>query len=105
MAKTQNSRYLMCLITSLIANLWFGVNWYLGSEWNLSWSRKAAIEAEVAASVSCSGHGRAYLDGVVVNGKPTCECNTCYEGPDCSQRKTDCAADANRYVSFILVNR
>ncbi|KAF3775584.1 hypothetical protein EJ110_NYTH41083 [Nymphaea thermarum] len=29
----------------------------------LTWSREAAGEAEAAATVSCSGHGRAFLDG------------------------------------------
>lgn len=55
----------------------------------------AAAEAEAVASISCSGHGRAYLDGVVVDGKPVCECNTCFHGPDCSNFIPGCAADVN----------
>ena len=64
----------------------------------LSWSKRAAIEAESVAAKSCSGHGRAYLDGLIVDDKglPVCECNPCYEGPDCSQFKPNCDADAGR---------
>ncbi|CDP11450.1 unnamed protein product [Coffea canephora] len=62
----------------------------------LSWSKKAAAEAEAAASVSCSGHGRAYIDGFVLDGgKPVCECNGCYAGHDCSEVIPDCIADAD----------
>ncbi|XP_020244099.1 alliin lyase-like [Asparagus officinalis] len=43
--------------------------------------------------MSCSGHGRAFLDSVVVNGVPMCECNTCYSGPDCSVLLPDCPID------------
>ncbi|OWM87018.1 tryptophan aminotransferase-related protein 3-like [Punica granatum] len=60
-----------------------------------SWSRSAAQEAELAASMDCSGHGRAYLDGIIIDGKPVCECNLCYSGPDCSNFSPDCPADAN----------
>lgn len=71
-------------------------------EENLSWSRRAAAEAEAVALVDCSGHGRAYLDGISSEedggkGKlPVCECNTCYGGSDCSQFLPECAADADR---------
>ncbi|KAK6938234.1 Alliinase, EGF-like domain [Dillenia turbinata] len=61
----------------------------------LLWSRRAAEEAEAVAAISCSGHGRAYVDGVLENGKPVCECNKCYKGPDCSQFRPDCVADAD----------
>ncbi|KAL0324887.1 UNVERIFIED_CONTAM: Tryptophan aminotransferase-related protein 4 [Sesamum radiatum] len=60
-----------------------------------NWAQEAAAEAEAVALISCSGHGRAYLDGVVVDGKPVCECNTCYTGPDCSLLNPDCAANAD----------
>ncbi|PSS19523.1 Tryptophan aminotransferase-related protein [Actinidia chinensis var. chinensis] len=56
---------------------------------------RAAMEAEAVASELCSGHGRAYLDGLVVGGKPVCECNTCFGGPDCSLFSPDCAADVD----------
>ncbi|GMN19958.1 hypothetical protein TIFTF001_048681 [Ficus carica] len=63
----------------------------------LSWSRRAAEEAEEVAAISCSGHGRAYLDGVRVDADklPICECNACFVGPDCSQSLPDCIADAD----------
>ncbi|KAJ0235509.1 Tryptophan aminotransferase-related protein 3 [Hirschfeldia incana] len=65
--------------------------------WNLSWTSRAADEAEEAASVSCSGHGRAYIDGLgVLDGsKPPCECNNCYTGDNCSFLLPDCHAAAN----------
>ncbi|KAH6826861.1 Pyridoxal phosphate transferases superfamily protein [Perilla frutescens var. hirtella] len=61
----------------------------------LSWSEEAAAKAEVVASIDCSGHGRAYLDGLIVDGNPVCECNTCYAGSHCSIFSSDCAADAD----------
>ncbi|OAY84878.1 Tryptophan aminotransferase-related protein 4 [Ananas comosus] len=61
----------------------------------LTWTRRAAEEAEAVAAVSCSGHGRAYIDGVSARGHPVCECNTCYAGADCSLLKSNCAADAD----------
>ncbi|KAI4346546.1 hypothetical protein L6164_007435 [Bauhinia variegata] len=73
-------------------------------EW-LSWSRKAAEEAEAVAAIRCSGHGRAYLDGLVLSGNedhPVCECNSCYGGLDCSQFLSDCAADANSGDPYFL---
>lgn len=74
-----------------------------GSE-ELSWSRRAAEEAESVAAISCSGHGRAYLDGIVLDGKqPVCECNTCYRGHDCSEFIPDCAADADRLDTLSII--
>ncbi|KAJ3684795.1 hypothetical protein LUZ61_013959 [Rhynchospora tenuis] len=58
-----------------------------------SWTRRAAEEAEAVAAISCSGHGRAYVDGVLDNGRPMCECNTCYTGTDCSVLLSNCSAD------------
>ncbi|XVE55105.1 hypothetical protein DITRI_Ditri03aG0134100 [Diplodiscus trichospermus] len=86
-----------CLVYSVILNLLFIPNIYAGGQWkNLSWSLKAAAEAEAVAAISCSGHGKAFLDGLVVDGnEPVCECNTCYTGPDCSQFIPDCSADAD----------
>ncbi|KAF4372786.1 hypothetical protein F8388_000953 [Cannabis sativa] len=75
--------------------------------------RKAAEEAEVVASISCSGHGRAYIDSTIVNvnqqqqqqqelGGPVCECNSCYGGPYCSQLLPSCPADADRGDPYFL---
>lgn len=96
-----------CLICSIILNLLFVINIYVGhdGEWKkqqLSWSSRAAAEAEAVAALSCSGHGRAYLDGLAVDANigPVCECNTCYTGPDCSQFIPHCAANAERYLPF-----
>ncbi|WCJ43308.1 tryptophan aminotransferase related 1 [Euphorbia peplus] len=54
-----------------------------------SWTRKAVEEAERVADISCSGHGRAFLDGI------TCECNSCYGGSDCSLFNSSCSADVD----------
>ncbi|XP_006644625.1 alliin lyase-like [Oryza brachyantha] len=62
----------------------------------LSWALQAAREAEAVAAVDCSGHGSVFLDGVTgEDGKPGCECNTCFSGPDCSVRTPNCTADAD----------
>ena len=59
----------------------------------------AAKEAEKVGAIECSGHGRAYLDGLVLNGnQPVCECNSCYYGPNCSLFNSSCPADAGRFV-------
>uniref|UniRef100_A0A0E0JNA7 Alliinase EGF-like domain-containing protein n=1 Tax=Oryza punctata TaxID=4537 RepID=A0A0E0JNA7_ORYPU len=63
----------------------------------LSWALQAAREAEVVAAADCSGHGNVFLDGVTgEDGKPGCECNSCFSGPDCSVRTPNCTADAQR---------
>ncbi|KAE8793913.1 alliin lyase-like [Hordeum vulgare] len=68
-----------------------------GGSGALSWALRAARDAESVAAVGCSGHGRVFLDGIVgEDGRPGCECNTCFEGPDCSVRTPDCTADADR---------
>ncbi|WVZ15784.1 hypothetical protein V8G54_013350 [Vigna mungo] len=65
------------------------------SEYN--WSREAAEEAETVAAIECSGHGRAYLDGLVLKGhQQVCECNPCYTGSDCSKLLSNCSANAGR---------
>nr|XP_027090819.1 tryptophan aminotransferase-related protein 4-like [Coffea arabica] len=94
MAKMHSSCYAVCLLASMIVNV------LLMTQQNkvrnqLTWSQNAAAEAESVASISCSGNGRAYVDGLVVDGKPVCECNSCFQGPDCSQFITDCPADAD----------
>ncbi|TVU00761.1 hypothetical protein EJB05_02098, partial [Eragrostis curvula] len=66
-----------------------------GGRHQLSWSLQAAVEAEAAAATDCSRHGRVYLDGVPgEDGRPACECNRCFVGPDCSRRTPNCTADA-----------
>ncbi|KAL1831254.1 hypothetical protein ACET3Z_000905 [Daucus carota] len=99
-AKTdQSSRYnkyaYACLLCSILVNIFFSYDHLVSNKWSLSWSTSAAAEAEAVASISCSGHGRAYLDGLVVDGRPICECNTCYDGPDCSNYIPDCPSDVN----------
>jgi hypothetical protein len=64
---------------------------------SLSWALQAARDAESVAATGCSGHGRVFLDGIVgEDGRPGCECNTCFQGPDCSVRSPDCTVDADR---------
>ncbi|XVF39027.1 hypothetical protein PTKIN_Ptkin01aG0002500 [Pterospermum kingtungense] len=91
------SKALPCLLSCLILYLLIIISIYVGGQWKkLSWSSKAAAEAEAVAATSCSEHGRAYLDGLVVDGNvPVCECNTCYTGPDCSLFIPDCIANAD----------
>ncbi|KAG2304375.1 hypothetical protein Bca4012_063372 [Brassica carinata] len=89
------------LITALIIliNLVFTINIFYNNStaWSPTWTSRAAEEAEDAASVSCSGHGRAYVDGLgIIDGnKPPFECNNCYTGKDCSFLLSDYPADAN----------
>lgn len=67
-----------------------------GNDDALSWTLQAAREAEAVAAAGCSGHGRVFLDGIVgEDGRPGCECNTCFEGPECSVRTPDCTVDAD----------
>lgn len=95
---TNNYKFKVLLLTSIIINLLFIWKlWYVGN--NLSWTRQAAEEAEAVAAISCSGHGRAFLDGQQIladHGRqlPICECNSCYGGLDCSQFFPDCLVNA-----------
>ncbi|CAI9091674.1 OLC1v1026757C1 [Oldenlandia corymbosa var. corymbosa] len=69
----------------------------------LSWSRKASEEAAAVLSLSCSGHGKANLDGLISDdGTPVCECNACYSGPDCSQFIADCVLGAEGGNPYFL---
>ncbi|RID49782.1 hypothetical protein BRARA_H00559 [Brassica rapa] len=90
---------LLLITVSIITNLVFTIHilYRNSTTWNPTWTSRAAIEAEDAASVSCSGHGRAYVDGIgVLGGKqPSCECNNCYTGKDCSILLSDCPVNAN----------
>ncbi|KAL6311298.1 hypothetical protein AAG906_000873 [Vitis piasezkii] len=94
MGQLQRWIYPAGLLCSVILNVVFVVLYVqMNSKWKPDWSKSAAKEAEAVAAVTCSGHGRAYSDGLVVDGSPVCECNTCFEGPDCSQFSPHCAAD------------
>ncbi|XAR48639.1 hypothetical protein NMG60_11031521 [Bertholletia excelsa] len=96
MAKFHVSKHAVCLVCSLLLNLYFALNLHVGDKLKqLTWSQGAAAEAEAVAAVSCSGHGRAYLDGLLVDGKPICECNSGFRGPDCSQFSPETAADGD----------
>lgn len=98
--------YGICFLISIAINILFSINLYISGgqiqiqmrEKNLTWSQKAAEEAEAVAAISCSGHGRAFLDGSILDGQPVCECYGCYGGSDCSELSTECVADADRYV-------
>ncbi|KAK8705399.1 hypothetical protein V6N13_049002 [Hibiscus sabdariffa] len=89
------------LVFSILVNLLLVIHILVGGEWAslLSWSSKAAAEAEAVAEIGCSGHGRAYLDGLLGDGnEPVCECNKCYTGPHCSHFIPNCTANADGYV-------
>nr|CAD1833929.1 unnamed protein product [Ananas comosus var. bracteatus] len=100
-------KFLVLLCTSLFLNVFFfscyflistpppPLPWLPWARLRLSWTRAAAAEAEAVAALACSGHGRAFVDGIIVHGFPTCECNACYAGPDCADLIPDCAADAD----------
>ncbi|XP_015886333.2 tryptophan aminotransferase-related protein 4-like isoform X1 [Ziziphus jujuba] len=108
--KEISSKYTVLLVRiclcSIFVNILFVVREYYGGEdyeLQLSWSRKAAAEAESVAAISCSGHGRTYLDGTILDGeKPVCECNPCYGGLDCSHFLPDCPADADSGDPYFL---
>ncbi|CAL0302990.1 unnamed protein product [Lupinus luteus] len=86
------------MIVSSASNLFV-----VGGEWKPTWTAGAAEEAEAVAEIPCSGHGRAYLDGLVLNGhEPVCECNPCYSGSDCSKLSSDCAANAGSGDPYFL---
>lgn len=106
-SKTMRFCYGFCLLISVVINILFSINLYVGGGEkrhdeiiscgsSLTWSLKAAEEAEAVAAISCSGHGLAFLDGRVSDGQPVCECHDCYGGTDCSELSPGCAADANR---------
>ncbi|KAJ0507807.1 putative alliinase, EGF-like domain, pyridoxal phosphate-dependent transferase domain 1 [Helianthus annuus] len=95
--------YGICFLISVAINILFSIHLYVGDGPNqeiscrssLTWSEKAAAEAEAVAATSCSSHGRAFLDGSISDGQPVCECYGCYSGTDCSELSPGCAADAN----------
>ncbi|XP_042013529.1 tryptophan aminotransferase-related protein 3-like [Salvia splendens] len=92
----------LCLLGSTIVNIYFLSDLYIDGKGKgkgkgkVSWGEEGAAKAEEVASIYCSNHGRAYLDGVIgEDGKPVCECHTCYGGSDCSLLSPHCAADAD----------
>ncbi|KAK1306787.1 Tryptophan aminotransferase-related protein 3 [Acorus calamus] len=86
----------LLLITSISLNLYsFSSLLPFSSTPEPGWTAPASTEAEAVAAIQCSGHGRAYVDGIYVGGVPVCECNTCYGGSDCSEISPDCPADAD----------
>ncbi|KAF9599653.1 hypothetical protein IFM89_001599 [Coptis chinensis] len=95
MAKIYGFKFVLVLVLSILINLFFLFDHFVYKDTELSWSKAAAREAELVASISCSGHGRAYLDGIPFQGEPICECNSCYGGKDCSEVLTECLADAD----------
>ncbi|XP_009767595.1 tryptophan aminotransferase-related protein 4-like [Nicotiana sylvestris] len=93
MAKNiQRFSYVVCLLVSILVNIFFFRKMYYEKD-KLSWSQRAAEEAEAVAAISCSGNGRVFVDGIVVDGKPICECYSCYGGNDCSLLLATCPAD------------
>ncbi|KAI4375162.1 hypothetical protein MLD38_013066 [Melastoma candidum] len=99
MARACSYVRLVPLASSMMINALLVMSWHRFREPGLSWSRKAAEDAESAAALHCSGHGRAFLDGLVLDDgevEGRCECNSCYGGPDCSEFSPNCEADANQ---------
>ncbi|TQD75146.1 hypothetical protein C1H46_039330 [Malus baccata] len=82
MGKAQCS-YVVILACSLLVNLLVVFKLlYTDGEWALSWTKRSAEQAEQVAAISCSGHGRAYLDGLVLDGKePVCDGNPYFLEP------------------------
>ncbi|XP_068649267.1 tryptophan aminotransferase-related protein 3-like [Aristolochia californica] len=80
---------------SVLLNLFLSYFFVFGG-CDLTWSRESAKDAEAAASVYCSGHGEAFVDGPLdEQGRHVCECHACYGGPDCSEFQSGCPADVN----------
>ncbi|GLT74617.1 hypothetical protein SLA2020_464050 [Shorea laevis] len=96
--KTQITLFTVVLGVSIVLNFFSFGRLYLNSDDDpdLTWTEGAAEEAEAVASIKCSGHGMAFLDGLVsVEGKPVCECHACYTGPDCAEVIQGCFIDAD----------
>ncbi|XP_049399542.1 tryptophan aminotransferase-related protein 3-like [Solanum stenotomum] len=97
MAKIKSVSYVLCHLVLVLVNIYIFRKMYYYDNEKLSWSQRAAQEAEKVASISCSGHGRAYIDGYVnVDGNPICECYSCYGGIDCSLFSSNCSANVER---------
>lgn len=101
------SLWLFAFYSSLLLNVFLLAHHYFlrstlgsfgdGTGDGLSWALQPAKEAEAVAATDCSGHGQVFLDGITgENGRPGCECNRCFGGPDCSVRMENCSANAAR---------
>ncbi|KAM3337152.1 hypothetical protein P3S68_032852 [Capsicum galapagoense] len=98
-----NLKWALCLSVSVTVNFIFVLIICRRNTETLNWTREAAIAAENVASTSCSGHGRAYLYGLVTkNRRPICECNACFAGLDCSVIIPNCAVDADSWNPMFL---
>ncbi|GLU16477.1 hypothetical protein SLE2022_329100 [Rubroshorea leprosula] len=96
--KAQITMFTVVLGVSIVLNFFSFGRLYLNSDDDpdLTWTEDAAEEAEAVASIKCSGHGMAFLDGLVsVEGKPVCECHACYTGPDCAGVIQGCFIEAD----------
>ncbi|XP_068653602.1 tryptophan aminotransferase-related protein 3-like [Aristolochia californica] len=89
MQKTGDCLKYLFYTFSVLLNLFLLYFFLERSDGDLTWTRRPALEAENVASVNCSGHGRAFLDGFRNNGQPVCECYGCYRGADCSDFQPD----------------
>ncbi|KAH1260642.1 Tryptophan aminotransferase-related protein 4 [Glycine max] len=94
MARVHSLKYILSFTCSIALNL-FLVSMFIRNRCQQNWAQEAMAEAEAVSSISCSGHGKAFLDGLLLHGKPVCECNMCYGGSDCSQLQPDCMVDAD----------
>lgn len=63
-----------------------------------SWAVDEASTVVNAAMVSCSGKGLRFADSIGGG----CECNQCYEGPNCSQLTLNCTLDLSRYNAALM---
>ncbi|XP_065848109.1 tryptophan aminotransferase-related protein 4-like [Euphorbia lathyris] len=95
MTKMQDSSMTRILLAcSVIMNVFLMIN--LIRNQRCERPSQAAEEVEGVASISCSGHGRAFLDGLLgSDGKPVCECNACFRSFDCSDPIPYCEVDAD----------
>lgn len=89
MARVHSLKYILSFTCSIALNL-FLVSMFIRNRCQQNWTQEAMAEAEAVSSISCSGHGKAFLDGLLLHGKHVCECNMCYGGSDCSQLLPDC---------------
>lgn len=88
MARVHSLKYIYILFfTSSIALNLFLVSMFIRNRWKQNWTQ----EAEAVSLISCSSHGKAFLDGLLLQGKHVCECNMCYGGCNCSQLLPDCS--------------
>ncbi|XP_021902680.1 tryptophan aminotransferase-related protein 3-like [Carica papaya] len=90
--------FVAVLVACLGVNIWLVSKVFMDCNMmRMSWSGRSAMEAEAVGAITCSGHGRAYIDGDDSDGKsePVCECNLCFQGTDCSVLIPNCKANAD----------